>query len=195
MVNPKVLVHGYIDNWWTPWWLRNKLKLEKEYNADVSIVRKNHLPLTNTRTFVENAKNVQRACKKYESNVDIIAHSMGGIDSRWYIERLSGSEKVDNLVTLGTPHQGTKIAYLGYLTTGGRHMLPNSEQLNKLNTDGISDDVNYTSFWSNRDEAVYPRENAKLPFTQANNIEISKSHLTMQMNIYDLINSYDEVIV
>lgn len=47
------------------------------------------------------------------SKVDLVAHSMGGLIARSYIERANGeSDNVDQLVTLGTPHHGAPQAYL-----------------------------------------------------------------------------------
>ena len=40
---------------------------------------------------------------------DIVAHSMGGLVSRWYIERRSGKSIVSQLVMLGTPNAGSAI--------------------------------------------------------------------------------------
>lgn len=37
----------------------------------------------------------------------VVAHSMGGLVSRWFIEREGGTEVVQHLVTLGTPHSGS----------------------------------------------------------------------------------------
>jgi pimeloyl-ACP methyl ester carboxylesterase len=39
--------------------------------------------------------------------VDILAHSMGGIVARIYISEFGGSARVGRLVTMGTPHQGS----------------------------------------------------------------------------------------
>lgn len=44
--------------------------------------------------------------------VDIVAHSMGGLVAREYIEVLGGGENVDQLITLGTPHNGAPQSYL-----------------------------------------------------------------------------------
>jgi triacylglycerol lipase len=45
--------------------------------------------------------------------VNIIAHSMGGLDARYAISRLGLAERVASLVTIGTPHHGTPVADLG----------------------------------------------------------------------------------
>jgi len=39
--------------------------------------------------------------------VRIVAHSMGGLISRWFIEQLGGNDVVQSLVALGTPHDGS----------------------------------------------------------------------------------------
>ncbi len=44
--------------------------------------------------------------------VDIIAHSLGGLDARYAIAKLGLAAKVRTLVTVGTPHHGTPIADL-----------------------------------------------------------------------------------
>jgi triacylglycerol lipase len=42
--------------------------------------------------------------------VHLIAHSLGGLDSRYMISRLGMAKKVLSLTTLGTPHHGTPFA-------------------------------------------------------------------------------------
>ena len=42
--------------------------------------------------------------------IDIIAHSLGGLDARYAIAKLGLATRVRSLVTVGTPHRGTPIA-------------------------------------------------------------------------------------
>mgnify|MGYP006096912035 FL=1 len=42
--------------------------------------------------------------------VHLIAHSMGGLDGRYYISTLKGGSKVASLITIGTPHRGSDFA-------------------------------------------------------------------------------------
>lgn len=42
--------------------------------------------------------------------VNVVAHSMGGLDARFAISRLGLGRKVASLVTIGTPHLGTPLA-------------------------------------------------------------------------------------
>ncbi|MEO6771842.1 MAG: alpha/beta fold hydrolase [Kofleriaceae bacterium] len=44
--------------------------------------------------------------------VDLIAHSMGGLDARYALAHLGLAARVRSLVTVGTPHRGTPIADL-----------------------------------------------------------------------------------
>ncbi len=45
--------------------------------------------------------------------VNIIAHSMGGLDARYAIAKLGLADRVASLITIGTPHLGTPVADLG----------------------------------------------------------------------------------
>lgn len=42
--------------------------------------------------------------------VDIIAHSLGGLDARYALSKLGLASRVRSLVTIGTPHHGTPLA-------------------------------------------------------------------------------------
>lgn len=46
-----------------------------------------------------------------QEKVDIVAHSMGGILARAYIQGPNYQNDVDQLITLGTPHQGSSDVY------------------------------------------------------------------------------------
>lgn len=43
----------------------------------------------------------------------IMAHSMGGLVSRWFIEQLGGADWVDHLVLCGTPNGGSPFGHVG----------------------------------------------------------------------------------
>jgi triacylglycerol lipase len=45
--------------------------------------------------------------------VNVIAHSMGGLDVRYAIARHGLADRVSSLITVGTPHFGTPVADLG----------------------------------------------------------------------------------
>lgn len=66
--------------------------------------------------------------------VHLVAHSMGGLESRAYIKNLGGASKVIDLVTIDTPHYGF---WLGCFIGQGQ-MCPGSSFLNQLN---VGDDT------------------------------------------------------
>jgi pimeloyl-ACP methyl ester carboxylesterase len=47
----------------------------------------------------------------------IIAHSMGGLVSRWFVEQLEGNKVVSKLIMLGTPNQGSPYGSLYEMAT------------------------------------------------------------------------------
>ncbi|MDQ6987184.1 MAG: alpha/beta hydrolase [Mariprofundaceae bacterium] len=48
---------------------------------------------------------------RHESGpLHLIAHSMGGVDARFYISRLHGHRKIASLTTLASPHHGSILA-------------------------------------------------------------------------------------
>jgi pimeloyl-ACP methyl ester carboxylesterase len=74
-------------------------------------------PLKRTKTIAQNAEElasyvagVKRATGA--QTVDLVAHGMGGLVSRYYIDRLMGGRDVAQLIMLGSPHGGTGCANL-----------------------------------------------------------------------------------
>ena len=47
------------------------------------------------------------------ARVDVIAHSLGGLDARYALAKLGLASRVRSLVTVGTPHHGTPLAAIG----------------------------------------------------------------------------------
>ena len=85
--------------------------------------------------------------------VDIVAHSMGGLVARYYIEKLGNQSKVRSLTMLGTPNWGTPIAIppctwalLPFTTDdqGACDLVPLSPLIRDLNfSPGSYQDVSY----------------------------------------------------
>ncbi len=122
----------------------------------------------------------------YGEPVNVIAHSMGGLSTRWAVEKEGAAEYVDTVVTKGTPHRGTKLAWFGMLTPGGRDMRPNSSFIRELNADGVEESVDYVSLYSSRDLAFVlgSSERASIPYEEqyenVENIKLSgHSHMDL----------------
>ncbi len=62
---------------------------------------------------------IERICERYGlSEIDIVAHSKGGLIARYYVQNLNGAKRVRHLVTLGTPHRGTWVAAMALPAIG-----------------------------------------------------------------------------
>ncbi len=80
------------------------------------------------------AQGLQRDIEKEfgtEEPFGLVAFSMGGLVSRYYLQELGGADRCETFMTISTPHHGTKVAYT-YPTKGAQQMRPGSEFLQKL---------------------------------------------------------------
>lgn len=105
--------------------------------------------------------------------VDIVAHSMGGVVVACMMLQLGGAERVRRLITLGTPWQGSRLAVFGRLAEA-RDMLPGSPLLGTLGPLPVP----VISLYSRWDHMVIPAGSALTPWVEA--VEIPRcGHLEM----------------
>jgi triacylglycerol lipase len=56
---------------------------------------------------------IDELCETYEfEQLNVVAHSMGGLDMRYAIAHLNIADKIASLTTIATPHRGTYLADL-----------------------------------------------------------------------------------
>ncbi len=94
--------------------------------------------------------------------IDIVAHSLGGLVSRTYIQALGGDRRVDRLITLGTPHHGSHAAWWAP-TKFVRQLAPRGPFLTWLNGLAWPDRVAITSLSAGTDHLVLPSDSAHYP--------------------------------
>lgn len=105
---------------------------------------------------------VERLCELTGSDkVHIVGHSLGGMIARYYVQRMGGSERVDTLVTLGSPHSGSNAAYL-LPTPLARQLRPGSDVLAELTEPAPDCPTRFLVVWSRLDEMIVPQGNARL---------------------------------
>jgi triacylglycerol lipase len=98
-----------------------------------------------------------------EQPLDIVGLSMGGLVSRYYIQRLGGIDRVQRLITISSPHNGTVTAYL-LNGQGCIQMRPDSIFLNDLNRDmAMLEQLNFTSIWTPWDFIIVPASSSQIP--------------------------------
>ncbi len=128
---PIVFIHGIFHNRSTFAWLKQRLYSKgfrqfKEVNLLTSI---HPIP----RLAEQVARETRLLIKKHGTpQVDIVAHSMGGVIARYFVQLLGGDGLVRNLITLGTPHRGTewsKYSIISHI----RELTPQSRTIELLN--------------------------------------------------------------
>lgn len=125
--NPPVIIIPGILGSWTDWrgeWVLDPIQhtydnLVNGFRGQMYKEGENLFPFAYDwrKSNVETAKllkdKIDEAKQKGKTpRVDVVAHSMGGLVARQYIESDEYENDVQHLITLGTPHQGSPNAYL-----------------------------------------------------------------------------------
>lgn len=110
-----------------------------------------------------------------DDQIDIVAHSMGGLITRLALEEPDVRRRIANIVTLATPHSGSHLARLA-ATAKILALRPNSPTMQLLDAQDFWDDdhaPNVTALWSRADTVVLPGEHGQ--FEHGLNIEVEGS--------------------
>lgn len=162
-----VLVHGLGANRSVFYPMQGYLKL-KGHHQQLSL----NLPMGPSIESLAVMLQQEIDAKVKGGRIDIIAHSLGGLVARTYIQLLDGARRVDRLITLGTPHYGTHAAHF-VPSAFVRQLKPDSSFLSDLNARPFPQQVACTSFAGGQDALILPQESALL--AQSHQILMPKS--------------------
>lgn len=153
---PILLVHGYGCSRGIWWRIRRDLEAAGHTVASVSL----YPPYTSIGKLVPQlATRIDEVCEATGAQqVMLIAHSMGGLVCRSYLSR-HGISRVEQLITLATPHQGSELARIG-LGQNAREMEPGSKWLRDLAAEPTR--VPITSIRTCHDNYVMPQDYQRL---------------------------------
>jgi triacylglycerol lipase len=151
-----VLIHGYLCNRGFWWWLRRRLRQSGVVSATITL----EPPFGDIEAFAEQLDRRLRVLPGAdEVPLVLVGHSMGGLVARAHLRRY-GSGRVEKLITLGSPHHGTRSARMG-LGTDARQMEPDSRWLAELNATE-QPPVPTLCLWSPHDAVVLPPSSGRL---------------------------------
>jgi triacylglycerol lipase len=157
---PVLLVHGVVDN--RTVFARLRRELRRRGFTRVESFTYSPL-LTDIRDAARAlSRRVDDACAASGSEtVQVVGHSLGGLVARYYVQRLGGDRRVETLVSLGTPHGGTRTAQLVPHPIA-RQLRPGSALLQELAAPAPGCSTRFVAVWSDLDQMVMPRRSAVL---------------------------------
>lgn len=96
----------------------------------------------------------------------LVGFSMGGLTSRYYLQRMGGLERVDRFVTISAPHNGTIMAKLSS-RPACIQMRPGSVFLRDLNSDVAKlEKVKFGSIWTPLDLMILPASSSRVSIAE-----------------------------
>ena len=174
-----VFIHGFFCNrgFWTPW-MRQLIRQNRVFVAVT--LEPAFGSIDDYAELVEAA--VTQVTAATGQTPTLICHSMGGLAARvWLRSQAQNDDRVDRIITLGTPHFGTALST-------DRALLPfiNTHQMRRLGvwTQGLTQGelaaryAKFTCWYSNCDNIVVPTSTAMLPGAD-NRLLTAQGHVSM----------------
>jgi triacylglycerol lipase len=181
---PILLVHGFIDN--HAIFTVMERALRRRGFQTLSAYDYGLLTHNIPRAAVRLGQAIEKlAANSGYERIHVIGHSLGGLIARYYVQRLGGDSYVRTLVTLGTPHQGTQLAWAVPLLPLVRQLTPRSAVIRELAEPAPDCRTRFIAFHSDIDPVIVPSSNARLehPDLNARNIAVQGvGHLSMPHN-------------
>lgn len=180
---PVLLVHGLVDNRSVFTVMSRNLRRR----GFAHVCTWNYSPrLTDVaRGARELGRQIERICEQtgYD-RVHVVGHSLGGLIARYYLQKQGGHRRVESLVTLGTPHQGSVWAHV-VPTPLIRQLRPGSEIIEQLAEPAPGCDTRITAIYSDLDQVVLPTTSGRCdhPDLGARNVLIrGVGHMSLPMH-------------
>jgi triacylglycerol lipase len=162
--NPVLLVHGIYDTGRVFDSLAPKLRAEGWHVETIDMVPNNGDASLAVLAEQVRDKVARMRAETGAPRVDLVAFSLGGIVSRYYLQRLGGAPQVQRFVTISSPHAGTLTGYVRW-NPGVIEMRRGSAFLADLNRDWstTAQQVKVTSVWTPLDLMIVPANSSQLP--------------------------------
>jgi hypothetical protein len=167
---PVLLVHGLVDNRSVFSVMHRSLRRR----GFSHVFTWNYSPLLTdvARGAADLGAYIERICEQTgHDRVHVVGHSLGGLISRYSVQRQGGDRRVESLVTLGTPHEGSVWAHV-LPTPLIRQLRPGSPVLRQLAEPAPGCRTRVTAIYSDLDQIVVPTSSGRCehPDLQARNV-------------------------
>jgi pimeloyl-ACP methyl ester carboxylesterase len=156
---PVLLVHGFVDNRSIFAVMRHGLRRR----GFASVCSWNYSPLLSdvAEGADELGRHIEHLCEQTgHERIHVVGHSLGGLIARYHVQKQGGDRRVDTLVTLGTPHQGSLWAHV-LPTPLVRQLRPGSETLRALDEPAPGCRTPLTAIYSDLDQVVLPTSSGR----------------------------------
>lgn len=176
---PVILVHGYggvsANFLWMQWQLKRRgwhNVYAVSYTPPTINARKLSQQVTDHVNRILEATGAEKA--------HLVCHSMGGPLTRYALINLGLAGKVDKVITLGSPHQGTRVANLFMARGAAAQLRYKSPFIQELAAAGETPGgAQFYSIYSNMDNFILPA-NAAVLGGNARNIHIPRlGHISL----------------
>jgi triacylglycerol lipase len=129
-------------------------------------------PGDGTGDLAEQARLLDRAVEQAldggAPSVDVVGYSAGGVVARLWVADHDGAAKARRIVTLASPHHGTRLAGAGTALAPAacpaacQQLAPGSMVMRRLEREPLAAAPAWMSVWTARDEVVTPPESSRL---------------------------------
>ncbi len=157
-----ILVHGLYHN--ASAWALFRHRLKKAGTANIFVM--------NYGSFFTSFENLLRRLEQFVEDarmkvpnqpVILVGHSLGGLLSRVYAERCAGGKVPKGVITLGTPHQGSRMAAFG-IGRLAASLYYRGTLFSKLEHDFLTIPCPAFALLSPVDNLVMPEQGLKAPY-------------------------------
>jgi pimeloyl-ACP methyl ester carboxylesterase len=156
---PVLLVHGLVDNRS----VFSVMKRSLRRRGFAHVCTWNYSPLLTdvARGAADLGAHIEWICEQTgHDRVHVVGHSLGGLIARYHVQRQGGDRRVESLVTLGTPHQGSVWAHV-LPTALVRQLRPGSPVLQELAAPAPDCRTPVTAIYSDLDQMVLPTNSGR----------------------------------
>ena len=180
---PVLLVHGLVDNRSVFAVMRRSLRRR----GFSSVCSWNYSPLLPdvAQGARDLGEHIERICQETgHDRVHVVGHSLGGLIARYYVQRQGGDRRVESLVTLGSPHQGSRWALL-LPAPLVRQLRPGSPLMQELDEPAPGCRTRITAVYSDLDQVVVPISSGRCdhPDLAARNVLVrGAGHMSMPVH-------------